>query len=34
MANEEIIWKFLKQKGFTDAGIAGAMGNMNAESAL
>lgn len=34
MANEEIIWKFLKQKGFTDAGIAGAMGNMDAESAL
>lgn len=34
MANDEIIWKFLKQKGFTDAGAAGAMGNMDAESAL
>lgn len=34
MANDEIIWKFLKQKGFSDAGAAGAMGNMNAESGL
>lgn len=34
MANDEIIWKFLKQKGFSEAGAAGAMGNMNAESGL
>ena len=34
MSNAEIIWKFLKEKGFTDAGAAGAMGNMDAESGL
>ena len=28
MSNAEIIWKFLKEKGFTDAGAAGAMGNI------
>lgn len=34
MSNAEIIWKFLKEKGFTDAGAAGAMGNIDAESGL
>lgn len=34
MSNAEIIWKFLKEKGFTDAGAAGIMGNMDAESGL
>lgn len=34
MSNAEAIWNFLKQKGFTDAGAAGAIGNMDAESAL
>ena len=34
MSNAEIIWKFLKEKGFTDAGAAGAIGNMDAESGL
>ena len=32
--NEQIIWNFLKQKSFTDAGAAGLMGNLYAESAL
>ncbi len=34
MSNAETIWKFLKEKGFTDAGAAGAMGNIDAESGL
>lgn len=32
--NEAIIWQFLKSQGFTDAGAAGLMGNLYAESAL
>ena len=32
--NEQIIWQFLKNQGFTDAGAAGMMGNLYAESAL
>lgn len=32
--NEETIWKFLKQQGLSDAGVAGLMGNLNAESGL
>lgn len=31
---ESTIWKFLKDKGFTDAGAAGMMGNLFAESGL
>lgn len=34
MPNAETIWKFLKKEGFTDAGAAGTIGNMDAESAL
>lgn len=34
MSNAEIIWKFLKGKNFTDAGVAGVMGNLDAESGL
>ena len=33
-SNEQIIWRFLKKQGFTDAGAAGIMGNLFAESAL
>lgn len=32
--NEEKIWNFLKAQGFTDAGTAGLMGNLYAESGL
>lgn len=32
--NEEIIWKYLKNKGLSDAGAAGLMGNLYAESGL
>lgn len=32
--NAEIIWKFLKQRGLSDYGAAGLMGNLFAESAL
>ena len=32
--NEKIIWDFLKQQGLTDAGVAGLMGNLFAESNL
>lgn len=34
MTNEEIIWKYLKSKSLTDAGTAGIMGNLYAESGL
>lgn len=34
MSNEKIIWDYLKSKGFTDAGVAGLMGNLYAESGL
>ena len=34
MNNEQIIWQFLKNQGFTDAGAAGMMGNLFAESGL
>ena len=30
--NEEIIWQYLKTQGFSDAGAAGLMGNLYAES--
>ena len=33
-SNEKIIWDFLKNQGFTDAGAAGLMGNLYAESGL
>lgn len=32
--NEEKIWNYLKGKGLNDYGVAGCMGNLNAESAL
>ena len=32
--NEKIIWDFLKDNGLTDAGAAGLMGNLYAESTL
>ena len=32
--NEEIIWQYLKTQGFSDAGAAGLMGNLYAESSL
>ena len=32
--NEKIIWDFLKSQGLSDAGAAGLMGNLFAESAL
>ena len=32
--NEKLIWQYLKQQGFTDAGVAGLMGNLYAESGL
>lgn len=34
MANELIIWNFFKNKGLSDFGIAGLMGNLRAESGL
>ena len=34
MNNEQIIWQYLKNKGLTDAGAAGMMGNLFAESGL
>lgn len=34
MANDKIIWDFLKKEGFNDFGVAGLMGNLNAESGL
>lgn len=34
MANERTIWDFFKAKGLTDAGTAGILGNMYAESGL
>lgn len=34
MTNEEIIWNFLKEQGYSDAGTAGIMGNLYAESGL
>lgn len=34
MANDKIIWDFLKKQGFNDFGIAGLMGNLDAESGL
>lgn len=34
MANDKTIWDFLKQQGFNDFGIAGLMGNLDAESGL
>lgn len=33
-SNEQLIWQFLKKQEFTDAGAAGMMGNLFAESAL
>lgn len=32
--NEQIIWQFLKAQGLSDAGVAGLMGNLYAESGL
>lgn len=32
--NEKIVWNFLKQEGLTDAGAAGLMGNLKAESGV
>lgn len=34
MDNISVIWKFLKNNGLTDAGVAGLMGNLQAESGL
>ena len=34
MNNEQFIWNYLKDKGLTDAGAAGLMGNLYAESGL
>jgi hypothetical protein len=34
LTNEQIIWQFFKNQGFSDAGAAGMMGNLFAESAL
>lgn len=34
MSNSKIIWDFLKKEGFSDFGVAGLMGNLDAESAL
>ncbi len=34
MSNEKIIWDYLKQKGLSDYGVAGLMGNLYAESGL
>ena len=32
--NEELIWQYLKTQGLSDAGAAGLMGNLFAESGL
>lgn len=32
MTNKEIIWQFLKSAGLSNAGAAGLMGNLEAES--
>lgn len=32
--NEQVIWQYLKAQGLSDAGVAGLMGNLYAESAL
>ena len=32
--NEELIWQYLKAQGLSDAGTAGLMGNLFAESGL
>ena len=32
--NEKIVWNYLKQEGLTDAGAAGLMGNLKAESGV
>ena len=32
--SSKIIWDFLKKEGFSDFGVAGLMGNLDAESAL
>ena len=32
--NEQIIWQYLKAQGLSDAGVAGLMGNLYAESGL
>ena len=34
MSNSKIIWDFLKKEGFSDYGVAGLMGNLDAESGL
>ena len=34
MTNEKIIWNYLKKQGYSDAGIAGILGNLYAESSL
>lgn len=34
MTNEKLIWDYFKNKGFTDCGVAGLMGNLYAESGL
>jgi hypothetical protein len=34
MTNAEIIWQFLRNKGYTTYAVAGIMGNMYAESTL
>lgn len=34
MTTEKIIWDYFKNRGFTDCGVAGLMGNLYAESAL
>jgi hypothetical protein len=33
-SNEQNIWQFLKKQGLSDAGAAGLMGNLYAESGL
>lgn len=32
MSNKQIIWNYFKEKGFTDCGVSGLMGNIQAES--
>lgn len=34
LENERIIWDYMKEKGLTDAGVAGLMGNINGESSM
>lgn len=34
MTNEKIIWNYLKEQGYSDAGCAGILGNLYAESSL